>query len=136
MSSKGTSQKKKPHWGLRWSWVILMALYFCAAWATHGNYAATRVLVRIAPYLGVLYFGITCVCVVLLFGKDHPVQTALAVAAIALFGASYVVEGWLALAGSALAVVLAVTSAHRPIRKMFADLRDSYRRISATTKQP
>jgi hypothetical protein len=114
-----------------------MFLTICVftAWATHGDYQAARAFVRFVPYFSALFLVVVCVHLVLSFGKDYPVQTTLAVAAITLFGASYVVEGWLALAGFALATVLVITSARAAIRKLFADLRESYRKISATTRQ-
>ena len=132
MTSKGISPKKKPGWIMRWSLVALVTLYLFTAWATHGNYQAARAFVRTAPYLWALYLVVVCVRLVILFGKDHPVQTTLAVAAIALFGASYFVEGWLAPASFALVTVLVITSARAPICKIFAE---SYRRIAETTRQ-
>ena len=132
MSSKGIFPTKKPHWTMGWSLVLSLTIYVLIALATHGDYQA---VVRIAPYFGALCWVIVvCVCLVLLFGKDRPVQSTLEVA-IALFGASFVVGGWLALGGFALATVVVITRARASIRKLFADLRESYRKISATTRQ-
>lgn len=133
MTQKAISLRKKPHWFIRWSLVMLVTLYFCTAWAIHGNYEATRVWVRITTYISALYVCVVCVRFVLLLVKDHPIQIKLAVAAITLVVASYFVANSLAFAGYGLAIVVALTSASA--RRMFVDLRESYRRISATTKQ-